>query len=325
MFNPDTIKEIASIIKGNDNFGICCHYAPDGDAVGSLIALKLALLKMGKKVTAFSPTTFEEPYQPLLLAFSDASIGLPSDEFDVLIFVDCSNIKRVDPDGKYVPHAKKHIINIDHHADNTMFGELNLVNSKTAACAELIYALIKELDCEIDKQIATCLYVALITDSGKFAYPSTTSGTLEIAADLMKKGIDVEELNTFVYEQESIPTIKLLGEGLDRLKSSDDAKIVWTCLTGDIFDRTGASEENADILLEIMKLIKDAKVFLLFRESKNGIVKVSLRSRGGFPVNKIANNFDGGGHVAAAGCRMETTLAEAEKMVLDKIYQELSV
>jgi len=315
----DTIKEICEILKNRNNFGICTHYEPDGDAIGSLLALKLALLKADKKVKAFSPTPLVEPYQPYLLEFSDVIIGLPPDnEFDVLIFVDCSNVKRLRPDGSYSPKADC-IIDIDHHADNTMFGDFNLVRPYSPACAEIIYEVIQELNQYIDRQIATCLYVGLITDTGKFAYSSTTARTLEIASDLLKRDIKPDILNSLVYEQESIETFHLLGEAMANLKNSEDGKIIWASVTKEMLLKTGAIEENADIIIEEMRLVKGAKVFLSFRESDEGRIKVSLRSKEGFPVDQIAHIFGGGGHPAASGCRLKATLKKAEEMVVNEI------
>ena len=224
----DTIKEICEILKNRNNFGICTHYEPDGDAIGSLLALKLALLKADKKVKAFSPTPLVEPYQPYLL-------------------------------------------------------------------------------------------VGLITDTGKFAYSSTTARTLEIASDLLKRDIKPDILNSLVYEQESIETFHLLGEAMANLKNSEDGKIIWASVTKEMLLKTGAIEENADIIIEEMRLVKGAKVFLSFRESDEGRIKVSLRSKEGFPVDQIAHIFGGGGHPAASGCRLKATLKKAEEMVVNEI------
>lgn len=319
----DTLKNIIKILNNKNNFGICTHYEPDGDAIGSLLGLKLALIKANKKVKAFSPTPLVEPYQPFLLEFSDVIIGLPPDnEFDVLIFVDCSNVKRLRPDGTYSPKAKI-IINIDHHADNTKFGTLNLLQPASPACAQIIYELLNELDWEIDKQIAICLYVGLITDTGRFVYPSTSYRTLEIASDLLKKGVKPDILNSLVYEQESMETVHLLGETLVNLKTSKDNNIIWAVVTKEMLAKTSALEENADIIIEEMRMVKGAKVFLSFRESDNCRIKVSLRSKEGFPVDKIAHIFGGGGHPAASGCRIKASLQEAEKLVLNEIKKLL--
>lgn len=315
----DQLKDI--LLKSN-SIALCTHFNPDGDTIGCVTALYLGLKKLGKKVKAYTTGPLFEKFHLYLKNLADMEITTPcEDEFELLIFLDCASLKRVLPTEDYKPKHFR-IINIDHHPDNTNFGYINVVDPKAAATAEIIYKLLKSLNCEIDQDIATSLYIGIITDTGKFCYSSVTSETHNIISDLLTTGIKPDEINNLVYEQESLNSILLAGIALSKIKSEYDGKLLWTLVTQKLLEETGSKAEDSDLILDLMRLIEKSNVCVLFRESEESI-KVSLRSKNLINMNKIAHRFNGGGHERASGCRLKMPIEQAETIIINAIKQEL--
>jgi len=219
---------------------------------------------------------------------------------------------------------QKAIINIDHHLTNDRFGQYNWVDPKASASSELIYKLIKRHGLNIGQKRAICLYTGIMTDTGSFRFSNTTPAAHRIAADLIAEGISVDEIFRFVYESLPESRIKLLGLVLSTLQISLDGKTAWIRVTQNMYADTGTTKEDTENFIDYVKSIDTVEIALFFVELKDGKTKVSFRSKNEFDVSKIAANFGGGGHQRAAGCTIEASVDETEKIVVANIQRELA-
>lgn len=306
--------EIPSLIQENKSFLITTHINPDGDALGSSIALFLGLRKIGKDVSVI--TKDDMPEMLKFLPFSDV-IGkaVPDKIFDVLFIIDCGDIKRT---GLKDLKAKKAVI-IDHHLTETDNAGVKWVNSGAGATGEMVYLLLNSLGVSMDEAIATNLYTAIFTDTGGFRYPNTRPETLRIAAGLIEAGVDPWKIAQEVYESISHGRFRLITESLSTFERK--GSIAWIIVTQEMYKKTGATPADTENFANYPRMIKGVEVSMLFRELDNGDYKVSLRSKDRVNVAKIAESLGGGGHYNAAGCELHGTLQEVKERVLRAIVE----
>lgn len=318
---PEVISSIRNIIKTNDRFLILTHEKPDGDAIGSQLALAIALQKMGKSVEAVSD---EAPEQ--YRALPKFGILKPIEKYepdrtpDICFVLDSSNLERV-PKG-IVPNETE-IINIDHHADNSNFGKLNYVDSNSAATGILIYRLLTALEYKIDKDTASNLYAAVITDTGRFSFTNTNTEVFEVTADLIRCGASPAEMTNMLYKNYSFRRAVIFGKALQSIESHIDGRVVTMELSNDTIRGMDIKPSETDGLVEYLQGIKEQEAAFLLKEFSPGEVRVSLRSRGRINVMKIAEKYNGGGHLAASGCTMYMKLDEAKKMLVEECRLQL--
>lgn len=310
------IEQAQSVVLG-------CHISPDGDALGSMLALAQALKRLGKpRVEALCPDGLPPIYR--FLAGSDEVLPAPTaDSFDLGIAVDCDGEGRL---GAALPHilSARTVIDIDHHGGIDPFGDLQWIDSTAAATGELIYELIVDLGVEIDEGMATCLLTALMVDTGSFRFANTTARTFEVASKLVAAGARTVQIAARLYEEKAYSTAKLLGLALARITRSAGESIVWSELRLSDFAEAGAGEDETEGIINQLRSIRNGKIAALFRETADGNVKVSLRSRNNMDVSEIARTFGGGGHKLASGCTIPGTLAEAEQKVLSALEAALA-
>lgn len=308
--NERIISNISEEIKKHKTFFLTTHQIPDGDGLGCELAFFLLLQKLDKKtiiVNEISPS----PIYSFLPGYSDV---LTFEKYEknitpeVVVVFDCSNRERIGKINSLIPESSL-VINIDHHEDNTLFGNINWVEEKTSSVGEMCYFIAKELGC-IDKKIAECLYVSILTDTGSFKY-NFDINTIKVILELLKTGIDPEKIADQVYFNNSIAALKLLGHALVSLKYEPDLKVAWAVLDENVFDETGALEQDTELVINLLRTTGETDFVFLAKERKNEI-KFSLRSKKSFNVRKIAEVFGGGGHENAAGFSLkETTLEKA--------------
>jgi phosphoesterase RecJ-like protein len=309
--------EVGSILQGKQTF-LLTTASPDGDAVGSMLALAMALVQHEKEAHIYLPEPLPDNLNFLpgknLLTYS-----LPPHPVDVLLVLDTGSSKLLF-DGNRLLWRKLagQIINLDHHPDNDRFGDINLVTPQAASTGEIVFRILVHLGWEIDRDMAVCLLTALMSDTGVFRYPNVTSFTYMIASELLSKGINNGEIARNIYASCSPAYVKLLGRMFGNLQLDLDGKLAWSVLSREDFQSANAVEEEADKMVEQLDILKDVKVYALLRETQKGI-KVSLRSRDNIPVNRIAAQFGGGGHVQAAGCRLTGDLKEVEKKIVKEL------
>jgi phosphoesterase RecJ-like protein len=296
------------------------HVHPDGDVLGTLFGLGLALHAAGWRVTFAGP----HPVPDMLgfLEGADRWQVWPAAPrgFDVLVLTDCPNDQRTEGllAGARAPHSQ--VLNIDHHPDNRLYGTVNWIDAEAAATGEMVFDLIRALGLPITPGIATNLFTAIHTDTGSFRYSNTTARTFRTAGELTALGADPALVSDWLYQRRPADALGTLGEVLRRVHVSRDGRVAWLTLP-----RALASDAfvTAEDLVTYPRSIRGVQVAVLLREEGDGVVKASLRGKGVVPVNRIAHRFGGGGHENAAGCTLRGTLDEATSALLAAVGESL--
>ena len=313
----DHIKLAVDKILTSENIYIVSHVQPDGDNIGSCLSLALAIRKIKKEV--FILKVDETPSDFLFLPGIDMIKDYNGkNEIDLLIAVDSSDIDRLGKNKKLINSAKT-VINIDHHVSNTNFGDIDIVDSKASATGELIYKIIKELNIEIDKDIATCIYTAISTDTGSFMYDNTTSQTHEIASKLIDYGADKESINLNIYQNRSLERTQLFIKSLNSLDMYFDNKVAIIKVTQEMLKETNTTMEDTEGIISFVRDMEPVEIAILMKEINDEVTKISIRSKRYVDVAKLTSVFDGGGHKKAAGCTINKPILKVDKVLLTEI------
>lgn len=314
-------SDIIKAIKNASNIIILTHYEPDGDALGSAIAIARGLEAVGKKVAIPSIDEFPERYRFMSKYWNhwDNSVDKP----DIAIVLDSSKYDRINSGKIDVKSLSCPLINIDHHSSNSLFGNLNWVDTDASATGEIIYSLMLKLDLPIDTISANALYIAIMTDTGRFAFGNTTAESLRISSELVKLGANPEMLTNWVYFSYSEEYLRNIGIALFNARSYKDGRILFLTLDQACAKFFSTSLENSEGIIDFAMGVQRVEVAALFKEISSQKVHVSFRSRRGIDINTIAEYFGGGGHPNAAGCTVETDLITAQKTVLEHILRLL--
>jgi phosphoesterase RecJ-like protein len=311
---------VVDALKAADEILIICHVNPDGDALGSLLGASLGLNKLGKKTyPTWTATPPELPFGYRFLPGA-ASIVAPEDapKTATVLALDCGARDRL---GELLePHAEaaEVLINVDHHPGNEDFGHLNVVVTTASSTAELVAGLLEDAGVEFDRDIATCLYTGIFTDTGSFQYTNSTPATLRTAADLLEFGVPKTEIAQQVYETAPYGYLQLVARVLGRAILFKDQRFIYSWVTHDDLRETGVHIEETDKLIDLLRSTRDADVAGIFKEQGDGVFRASLRSKGTVSVGKIARERGGGGHELAAGF----TTSDVDKTV-EEIVTEL--
>lgn len=312
-----SIKSLKKIIERSYSFIVASHVDPEGDAIGSSLALYFALKDLGKKVCVYN-----ESGVPRILKFLPGSDKLVSElestnEYDAIFVVDCGDMDRL---GKLKNRLEKLvIINIDHHSTNDSFGHLNFIDKNAAAAGEVVFELLKKLGLPITKEIATNLYTALVVDTGSFRYASTTPKSFKIAAELLAVGVNPWEVSKNIYENFPYERMKLLGDALQTIELVKNGIYAFMLVTKDMLSKYQATEDLTEGFVNFGRAIDGVEVSVLFKEVNEEQYKLSFRSKGDVNVAQIAQMLGGGGHKNAAGCRLKGSLDEVKQKVLAAI------
>ena len=322
----NNIDEIIKVIQKNNNFLVTSHVNLDGDGVGSELALYLILKKLNKK-----PIILNQDRLPKIYHFLPGSNKVhylednctDTKNIDVGIVLDCSNVNRI---GKTYDIFKdvKTLINIDHHKSNDNYGNLNYIDSSASSVGEIIYELIKFINIDLlDKDISTCLFTAILTDTGSFRYSNVSSKTFEVASHLTSHRIKPHLIANNIYNRNTYSGLKLLGEALLNLEINESNYVSWITITRKMLNDTKAKDEEIEGIIEVATTLNNVEISILFRETQNHKIKVSFRSKGNFDVNKFAGKFKGGGHPNAAGCLCSGKLGEIKEKILSELFKEI--
>ena len=316
------IPRILDAIRAHETFCIVGHLRPDGDCIGSQLGLALALKNAGKKVVCWN----EHPV-PAKLTFLDPkkmfALPRPGRKFDCVIATDCASFERLGKVKDCIA-ARKFFINIDHHASNTRYADLNWVSSREPSTGELIYRLLRAARWPITKPIADCLFTAVSTDTGSFQYPSTTPATFHVASHLVESGADLGKISQEVYESYPLARVQLLRHVYNKFRLVHDARTAWFWLKKRDYARTGAQPDDSEGLIDHVRAIQGVVVACLFEEMDSGQTRISLRSKSDdVNVNEIAAQFGGGGHRAAAGARIAGPASSVQRRVIAAIKKSL--
>jgi phosphoesterase RecJ-like protein len=308
------LQAVAQTIREHDKFLVVAHENPDGDALGSLLGLSLALRTLGKDAVMYLAGSAPLPAEYTFLLLGDLQRQVPADIGErVLLAVDCANERRISEERSAVEGAAM-VVDIDHHHDNSRFGEVNLIVDDASSTAEIVRDLLRELDVPLTPEIALPLYVGLVTDTGRFQYTNTTPKALRLAAELVEAGADVHGVFRHVYETVQFAKLKLLARALERAQLFEGGRLVVSYLLKDDFGAVGAEEPYSEGIIDHLRSVEGSEMVALIREpprNEGPARRVSLRSsHDEVDVSAIARVAGGGGHRQAAGFSSEKSIAE---------------
>jgi phosphoesterase RecJ-like protein len=315
------LDEIKAAIQGHERFAILTHIGPEGDALGSQLAMKLILDEQGKRSLVISRDAV-----PASLMFLPGArevqrpSALHGEEIDLWCILDCGNLSRIGEEIAALLPRQCKVLNIDHHRDNPRFGQLNLVK-EAASTTMLLYELARFLGVRPSKELAICLYTGIVADTDAFRNANVTPEVMRTAAELLSHDVDAREIAINLYERRSPQELRLWSHvlGTARVKNG----VIWSGISRQTFRETGTNVNDTERMVEELRAVDGIEVAVLFKELERNEIKVSLRAKGRAVVNGVARLFGGGGHEKAAGCLVEGPLAEVQDRVLAEVHRSL--
>jgi bifunctional oligoribonuclease and PAP phosphatase NrnA len=307
------LEDVLRQIERRDSFVLTSHARPDGDAIGSALACCQVLRAMGKQADVVLHDAVPRIYRPLPFADQVVQANRLNGNYQAAIILECDSLLRTRLEGL----EDRFLINIDHHASGRPFADVNWIDPHAVATAEMVFRLGREAGVPLSPEIATCLYTALMTDTGSFMFQGTNEHTFALARELTLAGADPAHCARNIYFAHSGAKMRLLGEALRNL--NQEGNLVWIWVTQEQMDRCGAKEEDCEGLVNYALSIADAEVAVFFRELPDGRFRVSLRSKGKVNVAKLAERFGGGGHECASGCAVNGPLQAAVSEILSQL------
>lgn len=317
-----SLSDAAELLSRTQRVAIVAHVDPDADAIGSVLGLARGLRALGKEVV----TALADPlpaYALFLAGAEDVLPAFPPGDFDAYVFLDSADAARLgsvytdDPDR----FRGTELLNLDHHRTNPLFGTVNVVDPSASSTSELCYRVLKLMQATIDPETATALLFGIVGDTGSFRNGATTPGSLEAAAELVSRGAAVQGIAFQIFERKRFDAARLWGEVLSGIELLRDRRIVMAWLSQDMLERHGATVDETEGIVAYLRGIEEADVALLFKETENGEVKVSMRSRPHIDVAAIATTLGGGGHSQAAGCTVAGPRESAQDLVIETYDQ----
>jgi bifunctional oligoribonuclease and PAP phosphatase NrnA len=305
------LAQAAEAIRNAKSVALACHVNPDGDALGSMLGLHHVLLAAGSNSIA----SFSEPFgvAPHYRELPGLDLLVPPAEFprepEVMITFDSGALHRLG-DLETAAKSAAELIVLDHHVSNERYGTINVIVPDAAATGVVVRSLIAELGLPLNPPAAVCLYAALVCDTGRFQYDTTTPAVFELAAELVSFGVPVARLSRSLFEEHSFAYLKLLAAALERAVLDRELSFVWTAVMQDDLERYGVTFEEVEGLIDVVRRTSEAEVAAVFKEGTDGVVRVSLRSLGAVDVCRIAQSQGGGGHRFAAGFSTDESIPE---------------
>lgn len=317
----EAMRRAAEILRAADEVALACHINPDPDALGSMLGLSAFLRARGvSTVASFPNEPFEVPRWLETFEIADALVE-PSafpEAPGLMVTCDCASLDRL---GRLAPASARagELIWIDHHVSNEGLGTVPLIDPHASSTAEMVFRLTREIGGELPVEAAACLYAGLVTDTGRFQYEAVRPETLRLAADLREYGFDHARLVQILYEDNSIGYLKVVGTALDRLRREDDADLVWTYLTQADLAAASVDPSETDDLIDVIRTARESDVAALVKQQRDGLFKVSMRSRGSHDLARVAASFGGGGHRLASGYTSTVGLAETVERLTEAL------
>jgi phosphoesterase RecJ-like protein len=307
------LSEVLKQIEQRDRFVLTSHARPDGDAIGSALACSQILRSLGKRAEVVLRDGVPRIYQPLPFADEVKQAERVNGEYEAAIILECDSVQRTRLEG-----LEDHfLISIDHHLTGRPFAHVNWIDPKAVATAELVYRLAREAGAKISPEVATCLYTAVVADTGSFMFEGTNEHTFALARELVIAGADPARCARSIYFGHSTAKMRLLGAALSNLHK--EGSLAWISISQEQMERFQAREEDCEGLVNYALSIYDVQVAAFFREMPNGRYRVSLRSKGEVNVAKVAESFGGGGHGCASGCSLDGPLSAAIECIVDRL------
>lgn len=313
------LTALLDVIRQRQRFVITSHARPDGDAIGSQLAMAFALRQLGKEVQLVNSDPAPEQFQ-MFPGVSDIQLSPTVDgPFDAAIVMECGDLSRTGVQG----FEKYFVINIDHHPGNQAYGAIDFVDETAAACGELVFALIDALGVRLTPEIATHIYVTILTDTGGFHFSHITPRTFDICRRCTEAGAQPEAIARAVYDNSTLGRLRLMGAVLHNLEFEARGQAAVAALTLEMLQNTGATHDDADGLINIPLTVKDIQAAVFFKEIAPNSFRVSLRSKGDVDVNRVAGLFGGGGHKNAAGCTLNGAFDEVRAKLVAELTRVL--
>ena len=306
------LSQVVELIEKKDRFAITSHVRPDGDGLGSSLGLFWLLKALNKEAEVIMHDPAPHSYRRLPGADAIRVVPNVDRNYDAIFVIECSDVDRP---GLH-DLEKQIVVNIDHHSTTELCGTVNWIDSTAAAVGEMIYNLCKATGVRVTKEIAECVYTALLTDTGSFHYSNTTERTFKIASELVRTGVKPAKTAEAIFGSYQWPKIELLSQVLSTAKRDETGHVAWMWQTMQMQEQTRASDEDADGFVNYPLAVSEVEATALFKETGPGIYRTSLRSKGDVNVAKIAEQFGGGGHRNAAGCTLKGSCAEIEQKLV---------
>lgn len=322
----DFFVQFSEIINSCKRIMVTTHMNPDGDGLGSELAVWRLMSQVGKETLILNSDPVPENYS-FLTEFATYNVYSQNDHFsekDLIIVLDISDLKRLGRLSEAIRSCPAKKVCIDHHAANSGFADLNYIDSSASSTGELVYRISKSMGMEIDSISALGIYTAIITDTGAFKYSNTTSSVHRISAEMIDAGVSPDYVYGMIYEHKSEKRMRLLGNVLREIKSSCNGRIVWSEVTLEMRKKENVEYEETDGFIDQLGFISGMEVYLLFLERDDGKIKVSLRSKNNFDVNRFAGKFNGGGHTHASGILLEGEMENIRNKVITSLENDMS-
>ncbi len=323
-YNCQVPTSVLDALNAGQTFLLAAHIGLDGDHLGSMLALGRALRSAGKTVCCYLPEAVPEAYQFMPdLEKLDAKIAPLA--YDTLITLECPDVQRL-PEGISIPEFQQRgikVVNLDHHPDNENYGDVLWIEPDAGALGEMIFDILRAQGYPLDREIATAIYTAIITDTGSFQYSRVTPDTHLKLAELLRFGLLTDDISRWLFRDTRPAVVKLLGSMLSKVQITDDGLLAYAELTLEELERLQVSDSETGFFIDDIDRVKGPEVVAIFKELSPSRVKVSLRSRRA-AINGVAAQFGGGGHPKAAGCVVEGTLDSVRERVVSALQQSLN-
>jgi bifunctional oligoribonuclease and PAP phosphatase NrnA len=319
MTTSPELLQIVDAIRARQRFVLSSHARPDGDSIGSQLAMAYALKALGKEVVAVNA----DPAPPPLMAFPAVpGIRIAKDvvgAFDAAIIMECGDLSRTGVRGL----ERFFVINIDHHPGNSAYGQINWFDASAAACGEMVFELVLALGVPLSPEIATHVYLAILTDTGSFHYSNITPRTFEIARQCIVAGVDPVAVARSVYDSNNMGRLKLFGAVLSAMQIDQSGRIAIVYLDHEMARAAGGTYEDTEGLINLPLTVKEIRAVVFFKEEEGETYRVSMRSKGEIDIGAIAKEFGGGGHKNAAGCTVTGGVDALQKVFVEKIERAI--
>jgi phosphoesterase RecJ-like protein len=317
---PSALVAICDAIRQRQRFLLSSHARPDGDSIGSQLAMAYALRALGKDVVIVN----RDPAPSPLMAFP----GVPaievaesaSGDFDAAIIMECSELARTGVAGL----DRYYLINIDHHPGNARYGAINWFDASAAACAEMVFAIVQALGVPLSVEIATHVYVGILTDTGSFHYSNITPRTFDICRQLVEAGVDPPRVARSIFDSNTLGRLKLFGAVLSTIELEDEGRLAVVFVDRAMAAAAGGTYEDTEGLINLPLTVKDIQAVVFFKEIDTNEYRVSLRSKGDIDVGAVAKQFGGGGHKNASGCTVTGTYSEVRELLTRRLIDAIA-